>query len=181
MTNKPDIVLREAIESKIHFLREKKIMLDSDLSKLYFVETKDFNRSVKRNLDRFPEDFMFQLTQAEWDSLRCQFGTSNPITKDSRGGRRYLPLAFTEQGVAMLSSVLNSPRAIRVNIQIMRAFTKLREMLLTHADLKKKIEEMEKKYDQQFAIVFETIKQLLEPPAKPRPKIGFQPTSPYPK
>ena len=142
-------------------------MLDRDLAELYDVETKILKRAVKRNIDRFPDDFMFGLNEKELKDLRCQFGTS------SWGGTRYLPLAFTEQGVAMLSSVLRSKRAIQVNIQIMRAFSKLRELLSTHEDLKKKIEAMEKKYDQQFQIVFEAIKQLLETDSKPRKKIGF--------
>ena len=143
-------------------------MLDRDLAVLYGVETKYLKRQVNRNIERFPEDFIFQLTKEELDNLRCQFGTS------SWGGIRYLPYAFTEQGVAMLSSVLKSKRAIQVNIQIMRAFIKLKEMLSTHKDLKQKIEEMEKKYDYQFKIVFDAIKQLLEPPVVPKGKIGFQ-------
>jgi len=143
-------------------------MLDRDLANLYGVETKYLKRQVNRNISRFPDDFMFQLTREELNNLRLHFGTS------SWGGTRYLPYAFTEQGIAMLSSVLNSERAIQVNIQIMRAFIKLKEMLSTHKDLKQKIEEMEKKYDYQFKIVFDAIKQLLEPPVKPKVKIGFQ-------
>lgn len=144
-------------------------MLDKDLAQLYGVETKALNRAVKRNLDRFPDDFMFQLSKEEYDELlRYQFGTLK------RGQHsKYLPFAFTENGVAMLSSVLNSGRAIKVNIQIMRTFTKLREMLMTHKDLKEKIEAMEKKYDYQFKIVFDAIKELLEPPKKTKKKIGF--------
>ena len=142
-------------------------MLDRDLAELYEVETSQLKRSVRRNVERFPKDFMFDLTKDEWSDLRCQFGTS------SWGGVRYMPMAFTEQGVAMLSSILKSKRAIKVNIQIMRAFTQLRQMLSTHKDLKKKIETMEKKYDQQFQVVFEAIKQLLEADAKPRKKNGF--------
>ena len=128
------------------------------------------NKAVKRNIERFPEDFMFQMTKEEADSLRFQIGISKAA---GRGGRRYLPYVFTEQGVAMLSSVLNSMRAIQVNIQIMRTFTKLREMILSHKDLQRKIEAMERKYDHQFKIVFDAIKQLLEPPAKPKRQIGF--------
>ncbi len=144
-------------------------MLDKDLAQLYGVETKALNRAVKRNLDRFPDDFMFQLSKEEYDELlRYQFGTLK------RGQHsKYLPFAFTENGVAMLSSVLNSDRAIKVNIQIMRTFTRLREMLMTHKDLKDKIEAMEKKYDYQFKIVFDAIKELLEPPVKAKKKIGF--------
>jgi len=162
-----EIILQQLIESKILFIRSKKVMLDKDLAVLYEVETKMLNRAVKRNIKRFPDDFMFQLTKKEFDNLRFHFGTS------SWGGQRYLPYAFTENGVAMLSSVLNSERAIQVNIQIMRTFTKLREMLTTHKGLKQKIEEMEKKYDYQFKVVFETIKQLIEPPQKSKKRIGF--------
>jgi len=144
-------------------------MLDRDLAELYAVEVKQLKRSVRRNIDRFPSDFMFMLSKKELENWRCQFGTSNNI----RMGLRYSPMAFTEQGVAMLSSVLNSKRAIQVNIQIMRAFTKLRTMLLTHEDLKRKIEDMEDKYDEQFRIVFQAIKQLLQEDDKPKRKIGF--------
>jgi len=144
-------------------------MLDGDLAVLYGVETKMLNRAVKRNTERFPEDFMFQLSKEEYtEFLRCQFGTLK------RGQHsKYSPYAFTENGVAMLSSVLNSDRAIQVNILIMRTFTKIREMLATHKDLKQKIEDMEKKYDYQFRVVFDAIKQLMEPPQKPRKRIGF--------
>lgn len=143
-------------------------MLDSDLALLYEVKTKRLNEQVIRNKKRFPEDFMFQLTEQEAVFLRSQTATSK------RGGRRYLPYVFTQEGVAMLSSVLNSERAIMVNIQIMRAFAQLRRMLLTNRDLKHKIEEMEKKYDIQFKVVFDTLKKLLEPPsAKKKKTIGF--------
>lgn len=145
-------------------------MIDSDLAGLYGVTTSALNRAVKRNLERFPDDFMFQLTSEESDSLRCQTGISN----EQRGGRRYLPYAFTEQGVAMLSSVLRSERAVQVNIAIMRAFVRLRQMLSTNADLARKLEEMEKKYDGQFKIVFDALRQLMgPPPAKPKREIGF--------
>jgi len=159
----------ENITSKIYFIRKHKVMLDRDLAELYGVEVKQLKRSVRRNIDRFPSDFMFMLSKKELENWRCQFGTSNNI----RMGLRYSPMAFTEQGVAMLSSVLNSKRAIQVNIQIMRAFTKLRTMLLTHEDLKRKIEDMEDKYDEQFRIVFQAIKQLLQEDDKPKRKIGF--------
>lgn len=165
------LVSKEVIANKIILIRGKKVMLDSDLAELYGVKTKAFIQAVKRNIKRFPDDFMFQLTKEEFIKLRSQFVTS------SRGGRRYNPYVFTEQGVAMLSSVLNSEHAIMVNIQIMRAFTKLREMLATHTDLKKKIEELEKKYkdhDKQFKIIFEAINQLLKPPEKSDKKIGFR-------
>jgi ORF6N domain len=156
----------EIIATKILSIRGKRVMLDRDLAKLYKVQTGQLTRQVRRNINRFPADFMFQLTKAEFQNLICQFGAS------SWGGTRKLPYAFTEQGVAMLSGVLHSQRAIRVNIQIMRAFIQLKRMLLTNADLRLKIEAMEKKYDRQFAIVFEAIKRLLEPP-KQTHAIGF--------
>ena len=155
----------EKIENKIFQIRGRKIMLDKDLAALYEIETKQLTRQVRRNIKRFPEDFMFRLTKEE--VLRCQIGTSK------RGGRRYLPYGFTEQGVAMLSSVLNSERAIKVNIQIMRAFVNLRRIALTYVGLKRKIEAIEKKYDAQFQIVFKAIKKLLEPPPARKRKIGF--------
>ncbi len=160
----------ELIEKKILFLREHKVMLDSDLAALYGVTTKRLNEQVRRNLGRFPADFMFQLTTEEAEALRSQFAA----LKKGRGQhRKYLPYAFTEQGVAMLSSVLNSERAIEVNILIMRAFVKLREMLATHKDLAKKLEEMEKKYDAQFKVVFDAIRKLMAPPEPKRRQIGF--------
>ena len=158
----------ELIASKIYLIRGIKVMLDRDLAELYDVETKILKRAVRRNIDRFPEDFMFELTKAELENWRCQFGTSNEV----KMGLRYKPMAFTEQGVAMLSSVLRSNRAIHVNIQIMRAFTQLRNMLATHEDLKRKIESMEKKYDEQVQIVFEAIKQLLSEENNHKKTIG---------
>ena len=146
-------------------------MLDSDLAELYGVETKNLNKAVKRNLDRFPADFMFQLTAEEAEDLRFQIGTSKPA---GRGGRRYLPNAFTEQGVAMLSSVLRSQRAVQVNIAIMRAFVRLREMLSSHKDLARRLDELERNYDEKFRVVFEAIRQLMAPPPAPkRRRIGF--------
>lgn len=164
-----ELVPQQLIENKIFIVRGKKVLLNSDLAVLYGVETKMLNRAVKRNMERFPEDFMFQLTKEEYaELLRCQFGTLK------RGQHsKYLPYAFTENGVAMLSSVLNSKRAIHVNIQIMRIFTKIREMIATHKDLKQKVEAMEKKYDYQFKVVFEAIKQLMEPSQKTSKRIGF--------
>jgi hypothetical protein len=159
----------ETVERRILLIRGQKIMLDSVLAELYGVETKVFNQTVRRNLDRFPKDFMFQLTKAESRTLRSQFVTS----KKGPGGRRYLPLAFTEQGVAMLSSVLRSGRAVQVNVAIMRAFVKLREMLSSHHDLARRLNDMEKKYDAQFKVVFDAIRELMRPPAKPPRKIGF--------
>ena len=163
-----EVIPQQLIENKIFIIRGKKIMLDRDLAVLYGVETKLINRAVKRNIDRFPEDFMFQLTKEEFDNLRFHFGTS------SWGGQRYLPYAFTENGVAMLSSVLNSKRAIQVNIQIMRTFTKIREMLSTHKELRQKIDKMEKKYDHQFKIVFDAIRQLMSPPEAKKRRVGFR-------
>ena len=162
-----NVVPTEVISSKIYLIRKHKVMLDRDLAELYGVETKVLKQAVRRNIKRFPEDFMFVLTKDEFVILRSQIVTS------SWGGSRYNPMAFTEQGVAMLSSVLNSERAIQVNIGIIRAFSKLRQMLKSHKSLKKKIEDMEKKYDENFQIVFEAIKQLLEVNEKPKRKIGF--------
>ena len=163
------LVPQEVIENKILLLRGKKIMIDSDLAKLYGVSTKVFNQAVKRNKKRFPEDFMFQLNEEEMKSLRSQIVTSN------RGGRRYDAYAFTEQGVAMLSSVLNSKKAIEVNIQIIRAFVKLREMIISNKELRKKIEEMESKYDGKFEVVFRPITKLIGTPEKTnKKKIGFE-------
>jgi ORF6N domain len=162
----------EVVERRIVLIRGHKVLLDIYLAELYEVPTKVLNQAVKRNLDRFPEDFIFRLNAKETDSLRSQFVTSNV----GRGGRRYLPYAFTEQGVAMLSSVLKSPRAVQVNIAIMRAFVRLRQLLATHRDLAEKLAEMEKKYDKQFKIVFEIIRQLMEPPAEPvKRQMGFAP------
>ena len=162
-----EIMPIKRITGKIYLIRNVKVILDRDLAELYDVETSQLKRAVRRHIDRFPTDFMFKLTKEELKNLRCQIGTS------SWGGTRYEPMAFTEQGVAMLSSVLNSKRAIHVNIQIMRAFTQIRQMLSTHEDLKKKIEQMESKYDEQFRIVFDVIKQLIETESKPARKIGF--------
>ena len=164
-----EIVPQQIIESKILFIRGKKVMLDRDLAVLYNVETRVLNQAVRRNINRFPKDFMFQLTKEEMDNWKSQMVISN---KEKMGLRRR-PNAFTENGVAMLSSVLNSERAITVNIQIMRTFTNLREMLSTHRELKHKIEEMEKKYDYQFRVVFDAIKQLIEPPQRSGKRIGF--------
>jgi hypothetical protein len=144
------------------------VILDRDLADLYEVDTKQLKRQVRRNMTRFPDDFMFELTEDEFVNLRCHFGTSR------WGGTRYMPMAFTEQGVAMLSTVLKSERAIQVNIQIMRAFTMLRQMISSHDELREKIEAMEKKYDGQFRIVFEAIKELLDIKSKPKKKIGFK-------
>ncbi len=156
------------LEHRILFLRGQKVMLSSDLAELYEVQAKVLNQSVKRNLDRFPEDFMFALTAEEFTNLKSQF-----VTSSWGGSRRSLPYAFTEQGVAMLSSVLRSPRAVQVNIAIMRAFVKLREMLSEHRELARKLDKMEKRYDAQFKAVFDAIRELMIPPDKPKKKIGF--------
>jgi hypothetical protein len=160
---------KEIIESKIYCIRGKRVMFDFDLAKLYGVPTKRLNEQVKRNLKRFPSDFMLQLDKNEAMNLRSQIATS------SCGGRRYYPYAFTEQGVAMLSSVLNSEKAIEVNIYIMRAFVKLRMILSGHKKLRKKLEKLEQRYDHQFKVVFQAIKQLMCPPIKLKKQIGFHP------
>lgn len=158
----------KSLINKIIYLRGQKVMLDSDLAELYGVETRRVTEQVKRNPERFPEDFMYQLTNKEFTILKSQFATS------SWGGKRKLPFAFTEQGIAMLSSVLHSERAINVNIAIMRAFVKLRELLLTNKELNSKLQKIEAKYDKQFRVVFEVLQQLMETPAKPRNEIGFK-------
>jgi hypothetical protein len=154
-------------------------MLDSDLAELYGVETRVLNQAVKRNIDRFPEDFMFQLNETEWNSLMSQFVISKTnLNKEGRGGRRKLPFVFTEHGVLMLSSVLNSPQAIQVNIQIVRVFTRLRKLLNGHHELKLEIEDIKKKLksqDKNIELVFNYIDELTEKKAKPRKRIGFKP------
>jgi len=168
-----EIVPHEVIENKIFLIRGHKVMMDKDLAMLYGVDTGALNRSVKRNMDRFPNDFMFQLTQKEFENLICQNGIS------SWGGTRKMPRAFTEQGVAMLSSVLRSKKAAQVNIIIMRAFVKLREILSTHKELAYKLRELEgkmEKHDGEIQAIFEAIRQLMTPPAEPpKRKIGFHP------
>ena len=168
------IIPDELVINKIYLIRGQKIMVDMDLAKLYGVPTKAFNQAVKRNAERFPGDFMFRLTKKEWESLRSQF-----VTLEIGRGKypKYLPYVFTEQGVAMLSSVLNSETAIRVNIQIIRVFTKMRELLLTHKDILLQLEKIEKKltgHDEDIQLIFQYLKQLLNPPRPPRNKIGFR-------
>ena len=166
----PSLVPMERIERAILLLRGHKVMFDSDLASLYGVRTKVLNQAVSRNIERFPADFMFQLTEEEATRLRSQIVT----LKTGRGRhRKYLPYAFTEQGVAMLSSVLRSPRAVQVNIEIMRAFVRLRQMLQTNADLARKLAALEKKYDAQFKVVFDAIRELMTSPHRKRKKIGF--------
>jgi hypothetical protein len=164
MTN---ILPIERVTGKIYRIRGLSVMLDMDLAELYGIETRTLKQAVKRNINRFPDDFMFELTKTEFENLRSQ------IVISSWGGLRFAPMAFTEQGVAMLSSVLRSERAVKVNIQIMRVFIKLRQMYIRHEDLKQKIIAMELKYDRQFQIVFEAIKQLMEKNEKPKRKIGY--------
>lgn len=162
------IVSADRIEQRIYLIRGQKVMLDADLARLYGAPTRRLNEAVKRNLDRFPRDFMFQLTVAESELLKSQIATS------SWGGRRFRPYAFTEQGVAMLSSVLHSERAIGVNIAIMRAFVRLREILASHRDLARKLNELERKYDSHFSVVFDAIRKLMAPPPrKKKRRIGF--------
>lgn len=164
------IIPVERIEGAIFVLRGHRVLLDEHLASLYEVDVKVLNQAVKRNLERFPADFMFQLTDEEARSLRSQTVT----LKIGRGQhRKYLPYAFTEQGVAMLSSVLHSARAVQVNIEIMRAFVRLRLMLMANADLARKLTVLEKKYDAQFKVVFEAIRDLMAPPMKPKRRIGF--------
>jgi hypothetical protein len=162
-------LIPEVIEKRILLIRGQKVMLDSHLAELYGVETKVLKRAVRRSRDRFPYDFMIELTQEEYKILRSQFGTL-------RWGEhaKYLPYVFTEQGVAMLSSILKSERAVRVNIEIIRTFVRLRQLLATHKDLARKLEEIEKKYDEQFRVVFEAIRQLMIPPEPPKRRIGFR-------
>jgi len=162
-----ELVPIELIASKIYLIRGIKVMLDRDLAELYGVETKRLKEQVRRNIERFPQDFMFELTKQELKNLRSQFATS------SWGGARYIPMAFSEHGVLMLSSVLKSERAVQVNIQIMRTFTKLREALLDNKDLRKELEELKQLTEERFQVVFETLDQLLTIESKPKKKIGY--------
>jgi hypothetical protein len=172
-----DVIPIETIVSKIIWLRGDKVLLDRDLAVLYGVDTKVLKQAVRRSIKRFPPDFMFELTREEFENWRSQFVTSN----GDKMGLRYAPMAFTEHGVAMLSSVLKSERAIEVNIAIIRAFVSLRQMLVSHERLARKLEEMEMNYDERFRIVFEAIQQLAAPPDPPRKRIGFEVGEPKPK
>ena len=167
---KKDIRLTEIIENRIFLIRGKKVLIDRDLAGLYEVETKVLKQAVKRNINRFPSDFMFQMNKEEFENWRSQFVTSNR----DKMGLRYAPFVFTEQGVAMLSSVLKSERAIEVNIAIMRAFVKLREMLSTHKELSQKLNSLEEKYEDQFRVVFDAIRALMTEEERPKRKIGFK-------
>ena len=193
----PACLIPEQLAPLVIRLRRENVILDSDIAELYGVETKSLNRAVKRNTERFPADFMFQLTEEELENLRYQFGTSSSrsqfvtlkaeddpdfstqnlrsqiATSSSHGGRRTLPYAFTEQGVAMLSTVLRSPRAVEVNIAIMRTFVQLRSLMQSNKLLAEKIEKLEEKYDQNFQIVFDAIKQLITADDNPSKELGF--------
>ena len=165
-----EVISTYKVEKKILFLRGMKVMLSNDLAELYGVPTKELNKAVKRNMGRFPTDFMFRLNEKELANLRFQFGTS------SWGGHRHPPYAFTEQGIAMLSGVLHSKRAVRVNIEIMRAFARLREILAANKDFARRLEELERKFnahDAQFGAVFDAIRRLMREPDKPKKRIGF--------
>ncbi|MEE8410155.1 MAG: ORF6N domain-containing protein [Myxococcota bacterium] len=162
------LIPQQRIENAILLVRGQKVLLDADLAELYGVETKALVRAMKRNQDRFPADFMFQLSKQEFENLRSHFGTSSQW-----GGRRYPPYAFTEQGVAMLSSVLRSKRAVQVNVEIMRTFVRLRAILASHDELRRKLLQIERKYDKQFKVVFDALHQLMAPPTKRQRKIGF--------
>jgi hypothetical protein len=167
MNQMTNLIPHERIEQNILLLRGEKIMVSNHLAELYGVEVRALIQAVKRNAERFPADFMFQLSAREWKNLKSQFVIS------SWGGSRTPPYAFTEQGVAMLSSVLHSPRAVQVNIGIMRAFVRLRQLLATNAGLSRQLAALEKKYDAQFKVVFDAIRQLMTPPETKRREIGF--------
>jgi phage regulator Rha-like protein len=162
------ILPAERIESRILLIRGQKVMLDADLAALYGVETRVLVQAVKRNLERFPHDFMFQLNREEFHILRSQ-----SVTSSHWGGRRYRPYAFTEHGAVMLASVLNSRVAVQASIQVVRAFIRLREILATHKELARKLAELEQKYDKRFKVVFDAIRYLMTPPEKKRKQIGF--------
>jgi len=164
-----NLIPSERIIRSIYLIRDKKVMLDKDLAFLYEVDTRDLNKAVNRNIERFPADFMFQLSRSEFSGLMFQFGTS----KKGRGGTRKLPYVFTELGVAMLSSVLRSKKAISVNIQIMRTFTKIRQLLASNRNLRLKIEDMERRYDKNFKIIFDMLKKMIVEEEKPKKIMGF--------
>ena len=167
-------VADESIMNKIYVIRGQKVMIDRDLAELYEVETKRLKEAIRRNINRFPKDFMFEMNKKEFANWRTQFATS----KEDKVGLRYAPFCFTEQGVTMLSCVLNSDRAIDVNIQIIRIFTKMKEMLLTNKDILLQMQKVERKlteHDADIKLIFEYLKQLLNPPQEPRKRIGFKP------
>jgi hypothetical protein len=166
---KKEVVPTEIIENRIFIIRGQRVMLDSDLAEIYCVTTKRFNEQFRRNIERFPSDFAFKLTSDEFEILRSQIATSR-----SHGGRRYLPYVFTEHGAIMAANVLNSKCAIEASINVVRAFVKLREMLETNKDLARKFKALEKKYDDQFRVVFDAIRALMTEEEKPKRKIGFK-------
>ena len=169
MAGSRGLVPTEQVSNLIHVVRGHRVIIDSDLARLYGVATKRVNEQVKRNQARFPDDFAFRLAADEWAGLRSQMATSNV----GRGGSRYAPLVFTEHGAVMLASVLNSRIAVATSVQVVRAFVRLRSVLAANADLARKITAMEAKYDGQFRVVFEAIRELMEPPVPPRKRIGF--------
>jgi hypothetical protein len=177
MSKDTSLVPIERIERAIYMIRGRKVMLDRDLAELYGVSTKVLNQAVKRHKDRFPKDFMFQLTMQEakqwWTEVSADFLRSQIVTLKRGQHIKYRPYAFTEHGILMLSSILNSERAIRVNIQIMRAFVRFRQILATHADLERRLHDLEKKYDAQFKVVFDAIRRLMAPSQPSTNKIGF--------
>ena len=168
MSKSLDAIPIERVEQAILVIRGEKVILDMELANLYGVETRSLIQAVKRNTKRFPKDFMFQLTRTEFDSLRSQF-----VISKGRGGRRFLPYAFSEHGAIMAANVLNSERAVAASVQVVRAFVRLRQMLASNAELARKLEELERKYDQQFKVVFDAIRQLMTPPEPKRKQIGF--------
>ncbi|MEO7924709.1 MAG: ORF6N domain-containing protein [Chitinophagaceae bacterium] len=172
-TNKVGVIPDELVMSKIYIIRDQKVMIDRDLGELYQVETRILNQAIRRNIARFPADFMFQLTEKEFEHWKSQIVISNV----EKMGLRKRPLAFTEQGVAMLSGILNSETAIRVHIQIIRVFAKMKELLLSHKDILLQLEKIERKltgHDEDLALVFQYLKKLLNPPQTPRNRIGFR-------
>ncbi len=169
MPAKESLIPIERIERTILLIRNQRVIMDADIAELYGVSTKRLNEQVKRNIDRFPEDFMFQLTQDEYDDLRSQFATSS-----SWGGRRYPPYVFTEHGAVMPANVLKSEVAINVSIQVVRAFVRLRGMLAAHEELSRKLDEMERKYNARFKVVFDAIRKLMVIPESKQRKIGFK-------
>ena len=172
-----NIVPVERIEKSIYLIRGQKVILDSDLAAIYGIPTFRFNEAVKRNKDRFPDDFMFQLTREEVDILISQ----NAISKPGRGGRRTLPYVFTEHGAVMAANILKSPLAVQMSVIVVRAFIKMREMLVSHKDLDHKLATLEKKYDKQFKVVFDAIRALMREEEKPNKKIGFEVKEPKAK
>ena len=169
MNRQVAVIPVERIERSILLIRGRKIMLDADLAKLYGTSTKRLNEQVKRNRDRFPSDFMFQLRKEEWDSLSSQIATS----KTGRGGRRVSPYAFTEHGAIMAANVLNSVRAVQASIQVVRAFIRLRGLLASHGELARRLDALEQKYDGQFKVVFDALRKLMTPPEPSVPRMGF--------